>query len=589
VSATALPVVFLAFSNDRDAYLAMIDREDDNIFHALRQYDDALALQVRRAERTSIEKLFEQLDTYRDGIVIFHYGGHANGSALQLMADDGAAQMAYAGGLAGRLGAEKALQVVFLNGCATKGQVARMLASGVKAVIATSAPINDIKATEFAEQFYRALASQATLGGAFDSARDFIATKYGPDQAAGIVRDIGWSDETPAAPADPGATWGLYVNAQAKNVVDWKLPQTPEQRAIVRNAGPVVIPEGAMSQPLIDALAKALTEVDPEFAMLQQIARGERRAIRTNVIDRFPAPIALQLRAVLAYETPDRDRLQLLVLTYEITVKLFCFAVLAQLWDKRLERPDLVIEDKHRAVLDSFMTLSEATAATFDYLNVILAVVRIFTANGLTPFMPECGALEASLTDDDSRTAHAFMQEMRTELKTVPDDELESFCDQALKHLATLMSDMAFVARYRPTSIKRITLSSFRKVTGDYTHKEVTLDRLSAGLMEEDKEYKGFTDSGSVLLKKDYASTDDCLNLTPFVIDENALVDAPLSKLFFLSYYDAASDSYHYQLVENPEETLVVSARDHPKIKAMLDEFKAVVFPPSTAPAAAAA
>jgi CHAT domain-containing protein len=106
-------------------------------------------------------------------VQIFHYGGHANGSALQLEQGAGNAQVASSTGLAQLLGQQTELKLVFLNGCATQGQVELLLKSGVKAVIATSVPINDMMAVEFAEQFYQSLTNQASIAHSFTTARAF--------------------------------------------------------------------------------------------------------------------------------------------------------------------------------------------------------------------------------------------------------------------------------------------------------------------------------------------------------------------------------------------------------------------------------
>ena len=147
------PIIILAFSNDQDAYLQMIVRERKSIFKALQQHQDRGYIQVHKEENTSIEDIFDLFNRYAGRIAIFHYGGHANGTHLQLEAGVGKAEMADATGLAQLLGQQKALQLVFLNGCATQDQVEKLFSCGVKAVIATAVPINDEMATEFAEQF----------------------------------------------------------------------------------------------------------------------------------------------------------------------------------------------------------------------------------------------------------------------------------------------------------------------------------------------------------------------------------------------------------------------------------------------------
>jgi len=75
--------------------------------------------------------------------------GIATGSAAQ------------ASGLAGYLGRQTGLVLVFLNGCCTEPQVRQVRQAGVKAVVATTAAIHDEVAAEFAKAFYAELAARS--------------------------------------------------------------------------------------------------------------------------------------------------------------------------------------------------------------------------------------------------------------------------------------------------------------------------------------------------------------------------------------------------------------------------------------------
>ena len=70
----------------------------------------------------------------------------------------GQATEAHARGLAGYLGQQRGLVLVFLNGCSTEPQVRRLRDAGVKAVVATTHAIQDVVAAEFAAAFYAELA-----------------------------------------------------------------------------------------------------------------------------------------------------------------------------------------------------------------------------------------------------------------------------------------------------------------------------------------------------------------------------------------------------------------------------------------------
>jgi len=78
------PVIVLAFANDQDKYLEMIRRERKNVFKALQSYHDQGYVQVHKEESTAIKDIFDLFNRYTDRIAIFHYGGHASGTHLQL-------------------------------------------------------------------------------------------------------------------------------------------------------------------------------------------------------------------------------------------------------------------------------------------------------------------------------------------------------------------------------------------------------------------------------------------------------------------------------------------------------------------------
>ena len=171
------PVVFLAFANDNDAYLKNLIREGKAIRDNLWNAADEGYIDLYKDENISIRDLYKAVARYQKRIVIFHYGGHANSQALMFEGEINM-ETADAAGLANTFKAMPNLQLVFLNGCATYGQVDQLLERGVKAVIATSVAINDNKAQEFSERFYQALANDNTIRSAFNVASSFMRTKY---------------------------------------------------------------------------------------------------------------------------------------------------------------------------------------------------------------------------------------------------------------------------------------------------------------------------------------------------------------------------------------------------------------------------
>ncbi|MEO8070668.1 MAG: CHAT domain-containing protein [Acidobacteriota bacterium] len=581
------PVVILAFANDQDAYLQMIVKERKGIAKALQEHDDRRYLKVVKEENTSIKDVFDLCTRYADRVAIFHYGGHASGTQLQLEAGAGIAEMANASGLAQLLGQQQGLQLVFLNGCATLDQVQTLFACGVKAVIATAVPINDAAATDFSEQFYLALGSGATIDKAFQSAKALVATRYGTAREVGEFRAVNWGAKRDAAAAAVAAMpWGLYVNTQARGeaVLAWTLPRAAEHQVIIRGSTPAANAGAAVNTGLIETLFNAVAKQSPAVGVLWEAAkkskRQDLRMVRQQIIDSFPAPIGEQLRKLFAANTIDVQRLRQLVLTYETIAELFCFTVLSQLWNARHDAPTLALSADDVALVDGFLGLSKEEQTRYDYVALITTVARIFRDNAIDPFIDEFADLGQSGQGEAFESAHRFMEEMRAELVGGPvaAEEITSFCVQAERHLGTILSHFAFLVRYRLATIKKIDIIKSRHKAPEYRFNQVVLDRVTAGIMDSEEVYTAFTDSESViLLKGDDMTT--YLSLSPFVIDENAFTGDQNSKLFFYSHRDDDGRSYAFRFVENEDDGLVISDEKYPQVKQQFEEFAQAVRP----------
>lgn len=564
------PVVLLAFANDQGNPLDNLTRERKTISDALATFEDNSYIRLHVEDDAGIDDLFGLFDRFTDQVAMFHYGGHANSNALDLEAPGGTNEAAHAGGLAKMLGLSEQLQIVFLNGCATQGQVKALLDAGVKAVIATAAPINDAMATDFAGQFYSTLAAGESIGKAFEAARALIATRYGDTQKIEQFRGFSFGDSTAdaGAAAQPVASdliWGIYTQPNGDAVLDWTLPTQSGSQVIIRGAAFTQDASVPVNNGLIQTAFNAVAQHSPQVGMLldmqNKTGQVDFRSVRQQLIDSFPAPVGEQLRKLFASSTVDEARLRQLVVTYETITKLFAFAMLSQLWNARVDKPDLAITDAQRQLIDAFNALDPAAEATFDYVALIIAIDQLFTANGVAPFMSECSGLGDALASGPANDAWQFMNEMRGELAggKVDASEVESFCVQAEKHLGVLLDAMAFIVGYKLATIKTIAINKTRHKPAEFHHRQVLLDRVTAGFEDTDEVRASFTDNESVIILKDPSDVTNYLNLSPFVIDQNALTHNQGTKLYFLLNFDPAADAVHYYSIADPTDTLVIS------------------------------
>jgi hypothetical protein len=209
------PVFFFAFANQEGRPLESLVEEENAIVQSLSPLDAFDFIDLENQGSTSIEKLFQKVISFQNRLTLFHYGGHAGEALLEL---EGKA--AQAEGLAGLLGREQNLQLVFLNGCSTKGQVQLLLEKGIKAVIATHSPINDTLAKDFAIQFYKSMSSRRSIGNAFQDAVDRLKTENRtPGQEVIVHRAASFEGEEEIRQEFP---WGLFLKEE--DVLNWSIP-----------------------------------------------------------------------------------------------------------------------------------------------------------------------------------------------------------------------------------------------------------------------------------------------------------------------------------------------------------------------------
>jgi hypothetical protein len=579
------PVIVVALANDASDHLPMLTRERKAIAEALQGYEDNRYIRLQVEPNAGIDDLFGLFNRFADSIAILHYAGHASGAALNLETPGGGNETAHAAGLAKLMGAAPSLQLVFLNGCATLGQVKSLIDAGVKAVIATAVPINDGMATEFAEQFYQALAAKKSIRASFDSAVAFIASRYGDKQPIGDFRSFRFGSQPETI--DAALTWGLYTGADGDAATGWTLPEQADNQLVIQSSTPIAAAatEGPVNdgliQTLFDAIAPHSMEVGIAFEMHKRTGKLDMRTVRQLIMDAFPRPVGEQLRKLLNTQSVDRDRLKQLVVTYESVIKLFAFAMLSQLWDAIRDKPDLAVSDDQWAIIDAYKGLDAQREAVFDYLGLVVAINAILAKNGVPAFLSETQDLHAQLTDAATSAARTFLDDVRARLTTgdIADADIAGLCHQAEAQLSVIMADFAFIVGYKLATIKSIAVRQSRHQPPQFRVSQVLLDRVSADPLDEDAMRAGFTEIQSVILLKDPEDVARFLSLTPFVIDQNALTGDILTKLYFHSHREGtgAGATDHYYFISNPADRLALSDAMDPAVKPYYDSTRALV------------
>jgi WD40 repeat protein len=222
------PVILLAFANDQEG-----QRYLRNLPEELRQLQAIIEAAARRGlcelvvrPNATLDQILDVFTTYRDRVAIFHYAGHAGPDELLLEARYPSGAAIHSEGLAAFLGQRRGLELVFLNACSTRAQVARLLAANVSAVIATARDIDDSMARDFAVAFYTELTSGGGLRAAYEVARARIRAAYGTESRP-IARDmihVAASNAAAEASGDGSFPWEMQVHPGAELAERWNLP-----------------------------------------------------------------------------------------------------------------------------------------------------------------------------------------------------------------------------------------------------------------------------------------------------------------------------------------------------------------------------
>ena len=584
-----MDIIFLAFANNSAEPLASLQEEDQKIYSLLSPRAQQQHYFLHRDSFATVSSVAENIAKWRNDLRVFLYSGHAGRDELVLQGGSGSAE-----GIAQLLGQCPNINLVFLNGCSTKGQVERLLEAGVPNVIATSAPINDKIATTFSIAFFRALEQQNSLGEAFDLAKAEIALTR-PDINIPSRGSLGLAQEAPEE-----ILWGLYSKDDGAAKLDYKLPAASNKEIIIRgatdryNASSTPVNE-TLTQVLFDVLAKH----SKKLKMLKLLAEDEDededidiREVRGYIMDSLPAPIAEQVRKLFAatpetqssgYDKIGLERLKQLVRTYNIMMELLTFSMLGQLWDVRFEKQDAQVSEDCAKEIIKFLKLTPQERKTY-YLMPLIRHIRIyFDKHDAVYFIEELKELRKALDEDASfATALDFMEAMKKELyaegSRVAAEEIESFCVQSEEHLSNMFRLLGFTAKYKLTTIKNIDLIKKRNTQPQYKHFIVNLDTVTRGYLDQDVTFDVFTDTKSVLFLRSKKNVETYLNLSPFVIDENAYTGDDKTKLYFFSNLDSSGKKFNYQFAYVHDDMLEVSEHNYPELAADWDEFCQVVL-----------
>ncbi len=573
-----MDVLFFAFANDPANPLESLKKEADELFRLLSPGQLRGHYVLVFEPFATREKLVQSLTQYKNQIALFHYSGHAGRDVLAT-----ADELSRAEGIAHLLGQCPKLKLAFLNGCSTQGQVNMLWEKGVPGILATSAPVEDATATRFASRFYQALSNQEKLQQAFEQAKgDLLTTTPGLDIQ--IHRSIGVDTEQAGK-----AEWGLFAKEGREDVLNWQIPT-----AVAAPIPADFVPNKMLVDTLIATLAPYAREV-------RNIKRDEEDGEKVDFADKrlailnsLPAPIAEQLRKLMVplgdsdkgFDKIGAARAAQLVQTYSTIIELFTFINLAQLWDAQEAHPEAQLPEAQLHIIRRFFQLSNAERDSFDMMTLVRSIQEAMEANKSSYFIEEIVALKAIFEQKSTFfDACNYLEALkrRIDKQEIAEHEVPEACQRGEQQLAEIFKELGFLARYTLAAVRMIDVVKFRHdKTAKFRHALVNLVKVMGGLELQEELLDKFMDSRSVLLLKKSETQTTYINLSPFVIDENAFEEktSDVSKVYFFYYYDRAQDKYAFRHVNKPGDKPLEVSNDskYGMVKVQFDAFANLIF-----------
>jgi hypothetical protein len=228
--------------------------------------------------------------------------------------------------------------------------------------------------------------------------------------------------------------------------------------------------------------------------------------------------------------------------------------MLAQLWDEMVNKKVTALPDAEKDELRRYFTMPLAERAKYSLRKVVRAVSRVFDSNSVPYFVEELRPVAARAADDNDPFAKAcvFFESARLKLASgaMEDQEGEILAVDAEAELCNFIAPLGFLAKYDMDSIKEITIFKNRFYpTPVYQHKMTKLEQRFVGLANTVERHNNFIENASVVI----INGNRHLNLSPFVIDENAFNDkAAIDKILYFDYFDKNNKKLTYKHVYKP-------------------------------------
>jgi hypothetical protein len=513
-----MPNILIIYANDQQRQLAMLEKESKEISRLLdrvphKNYSVKMIPAVQPAE------LLDELANNGHELEILHYSGHADSRTLFF-----AEQEIKSGNLADRLSLCPNLKLVFLNGCATMGQIANFHAAGVPYVVATSREVEDTKSYWIAAQFYQYLTLAQSVEEAFESIRkDGVVLEKNLDLA--VVRG---SQPAGEELDDNGFEWGLYAKENARPYF------LPLRKFVLQERQSVE--HGNFLSSLLLSLGNYKSPLSRDFKdtidNIETLGDADENTKLNDLLKILPYPIGIRLRQINAKaktEDNEEEYYRQLLLDYACffeTLLQYAFAMrVSQLWQygNRLQ-PESAGEEFEN--MRSFICSNRLAGELKECAIAIQSAATLFGVSGIKNPLPGIDGALGYFGSHEFSEACSFFDMHKDyywrKVRPTPEEAIRH-CYQAQGFLETAFRHFGFIIENVLASVRYINVINFRHVEESYANEVWQLLASEDGTVRH-RRHKKPMENKSVLCFSagEFDAETPSINLFPFFIDRSA-------------------------------------------------------------------
>jgi len=321
------------------------------------------------------------------------------------------------------------------------------------------------------------------------------------------------------------------------------------------------------------AILSELGEQSPEKTFFNSMKSAnlpvDNRMLANFIIQDFPWPIGVELRRLFSGDRIKRDkqRAEQILIVAERTAQFLSFCLLAQYWNEQRQNPfDFSID--FQAQIGGFRRPSFGV-----YVGIFRAIQNQLRDQGLSSFL--------DIDKKSSENILAIYNDLVEKRNDVQHQKGNTSCEDLEKILIELLSELAFLVKYKLVTIKEIKVFSPRFKPVSFKHTISLLNSQHEDFNAVEQNFDFYFDSHSVLLLKGGNFQGSHLNLSPFIIDtgtilEHQQISGIKNGIYMLN--EIRSNKNIYTFTNAPEQVSFKDVEGFEEVEAQMNELKAMLF-----------